>query len=212
MGDLVRLPARRGGSGERHPLGGASRRSDCACSLALAFGASLLRDRGDTEAALEAIDRLTALATEHKLYFWLANGMCNRGSVLLLEGAAEAAIPMLHQGLEVYRGIGVMASYSYYQSTLAAAYLAAGQIDEGLAAVDEGLGLCDTLLACFHRPELLRLRGELLLVRRDEAQAEECGGDRAGRCSAPAERRRARNRDTAGRAGYRMALLCFSKR
>ena len=140
--------------------------------LALGFGKSLSIDRGDADEATAAIDRLTVLASEQKLYFWLAAAMCGRGGVLLLAGDAEGAVPVLRQGLDLFRGLGVMSSYSYYLNYLAGAHLEAGQIDDGLAVVDEGLGLCEKLLARFHRPELLRLRGELLLRDGDAAAAE----------------------------------------
>jgi predicted ATPase len=63
-------------------------------------------------------------------------------------------------------------SYGYYLTYLAAACLAAGQLDEGLAVVDEGLGLCETLLGRFHEAELWRLRGELRRARGEGREAE----------------------------------------
>jgi TOMM system kinase/cyclase fusion protein len=135
--------------------------------IALGFGVALPLHRGETEAALAMIDRLTTIATEQKLFFWLAGAMCARGMALVHSGAAAAGVGLLRQGMDVYRGIGVMASYSYYLSEIVAGHLAAGQLDEGLALADEGLDLCDRLLARFHRPELLRLRGEILLARGD---------------------------------------------
>jgi TOMM system kinase/cyclase fusion protein len=140
--------------------------------IALGFGVSLPLHRGETEEALAMIDRLTTIATEQKLFFWLAGAMCTRGVAFVQTGAAEAGVALVRQGLDVYRGIGVMASYSYYLSQLVAAHLAAGQLDEGLAVADEGMDLCDRLLARFHRPELFRLRGELLLAKGDVEGAE----------------------------------------
>src|SRR4029077_7084694 len=124
------------------------------------------------EEALAMIDRLTDIATEQKLFFWLAGAMCTRGVVLVSTGAAGAGVGLLRQGMDVYRGIGVAASYSYYLSQLVAAHLAAGQLDEGLALADDGMNLCDRMLARFHRPELFRLRGELLLATGDVQAAE----------------------------------------
>jgi class 3 adenylate cyclase/tetratricopeptide (TPR) repeat protein len=140
--------------------------------LALGFDIPLLIDRGEAEAATTAIDRLTLQATEQKLYFWLAVAMCGRGGVLLLGGDAEGAVPVLRQGLDLLRSLGVMSSYSYYLNYLVGAHLEAGQLDDARAVVDEGLELCTALLARFHRPELLRLRGELLLRQGDAERAE----------------------------------------
>jgi tetratricopeptide (TPR) repeat protein len=140
--------------------------------IALGFGVSLPLHRGETEEALAMIDRLTTIATEQKLFFWLAGGMCTRGVAFVQMGAAELGVGLLRQGADVYRSLGVMASYSYYLSQLVAAHLAAGQFDEGLALAEEGMDLCDRLLARFHRPELFRLRGELLLAKGDVEGAE----------------------------------------
>jgi tetratricopeptide (TPR) repeat protein len=140
--------------------------------IALGFGVSLPLHRGETEEALAMIDRLTTIATEQKLFFWLAGAMCTRGVAFVQMGAAEVGVGLLRQGVDAYRGIGVMASYSYYLSQLVGAHLAAGQLDEGLALADQGMDLCDRLLARFHRPELFRLRGELLLAKGDVEGAE----------------------------------------
>jgi ATP/maltotriose-dependent transcriptional regulator MalT len=140
--------------------------------LALGFDIPILIDRGEADAASADIDRLTLQATEQKLYFWLAVAMCGRGGVLLLAGDGEGAVPVLRQGLDLLKGLGVMSSYSYYLNYLAGAHLAAGQLDDARRVVDEGLELCGTLLARFHRAEFLRLRGELLLRHGDVENAE----------------------------------------
>lgn len=141
-------------------------------ALAIGFGLTLSHDRGEAQLALDMSERLIAISTEQRLYFWLAPASCGRGGALLLRGETEEAIAQLMQGLTLYKGIGVLTSYSYYLTYLAAAFLAAERADEGLAIVDESLQLCETHLACFHESELLRLRGDLLLLKNDAAAAE----------------------------------------
>ncbi len=140
--------------------------------LGVAFGIALaysLRD-ADTTAALA--DRLTAVATEQKMYFWLTVGHFGRGGALTLAGRADEAIPHVRQGLELAKMIGAMTLYGYYLTFLAGALEQAGNVDEGLAVVDEGLDLCATALARYHEPELHRLRGALLARRADVGGAE----------------------------------------
>ena len=72
------------------------------------------------------------------------------------------------------QAIGVRTSYPYHLSFLVEAYLKTGAVGEGLASAEEGLGLCQTLLDCFYEAEYHRLRGELLRLRRDAAEAERC--------------------------------------
>src|SRR5262249_51755074 len=61
---------------------------------------------------------------------------------------------------------------SYFLTYLAAACRDAGRLDDGLAAVDEGIAQCETLLIRLHESELLSLKGELL-QRQGDVQAAE---------------------------------------
>jgi len=143
-------------------------------ALALAFGGCLAHDRGDPTAAREASARSIALATEQKLYLWLAIATCVAGWAALREGNLEEGIAQAQGGLDVIRAVGMRTAYPYYLSFLVEGHLKAGAVDKGLAAVDEGLHMSATLLDCFYEAELHRLRGELLLCRGETAEAEAC--------------------------------------
>src|SRR5262249_51992711 len=69
--------------------------------IALAFATTLTHDRGDTAETLALTDRLTAQATEQRLYFWLAAAMCARGGALMQRGELDDAIAQIQQGLVV---------------------------------------------------------------------------------------------------------------
>jgi predicted ATPase len=115
---------------------------------------------------------MIALAGEQRLYFWLAVGTCARAAALLEHGETEPAIAEIQQGLALLRTIGIRSSYSYYLGYLAAAYARSGRIADALAVVDEGLGLCATLLARCHEADLWRMKGELLAREREPDAAE----------------------------------------
>jgi predicted ATPase len=140
--------------------------------LALGFGGMLACESGDAEAALVRSSRMISLATEQHIPFWLAGGNCEHGGALLLRGDAEAAIPHIKQGLDIYRAIGVRVSYSYFLRYLAEAYRVAGKTAEGLATVEEGLALCEATVARFHQADMWRLKGELLLQQGDMEAAD----------------------------------------
>jgi TOMM system kinase/cyclase fusion protein len=145
-----------------------------AIALALTFASSLAHDSGDTERARVLSERTIAIATEQKLYFWLATGTCVRGWVAMRHGDIDLAIAEIQRGLGILQAIGIRATYSYYLSFLAEAHLERGAVAEGLSVVDEGLGSCRTLVDRFYEPELYRLQGELRRAERDEAGAEAC--------------------------------------
>lgn len=140
--------------------------------LALGFGIVLAHACRDGDATLARSEELVVLATEQKLFFWLALGLCGRGGARALQGRAGDGIEDIQQGLSLLRMIGVIISYGYHLTFLAAAHLEMGQIAAGLAAVTEGLDLCAHGLGRFHEPELLRLQGELLRREGRLAEAE----------------------------------------
>jgi len=116
--------------------------------------------------------QLIALTEEQRLFAWWAPGAVMYGRALLEEGQTEEAIKLIRQGLDRYRLVGVMGAYSGYQTYLTRAYLEAGRLEEAAKTIDESLTLCRTLFARYHEPELLRLRGRLLLQQGDTAGAE----------------------------------------
>ena len=143
-----------------------------AIALALSFAAGIAHDHGDRDAALQYADACIELATEHKLYFWLATATCVRGWALAAGGDVDGGIAHITQGLGILEAIGIRITYGYYLSFLAEAHLARGDAEAGLAVVDQALALCATLLDTFYEPELHRLRGELELARGRVADGE----------------------------------------
>jgi TOMM system kinase/cyclase fusion protein len=149
------------------------RRDPYSLAAVLAFAGTLASECREGDAAKRYGERLMSLATEQRMPAFWAPGAVAFGSGLVANGAVERGIGAIRQGLERYRLLGIMASYSYYQSYLARACLSAGRPLEALAAIDEGLELCERLYARFHAPELWRLRGEVMLRRQDPVTAEE---------------------------------------
>ncbi len=147
-------------------------RNPTSLAAALGFDAMLMRHLGDSEGALAAADRLILLASEQKLYLWVAIGMLSRASALVATCDGGGALPVMQQGLMILQSIGTLLSFAYYQVELAEAHLLVGDLDAASAAIDVGLGFCATSLARFFAPELHRLRG-VVLARRGEAEAAE---------------------------------------
>jgi predicted ATPase len=131
----------------------------------------LLRDRQGAQAQAEA---LLALAAEQDLPLWLAGGAILHGWSLADRGERVVGIRELRQGLAAWRATGAEHLVPYFLALLAEACAAAGRPAEGLRAVEEGLAQAERTGERWCEPELLRLRGELLLLRapRHRAAAE----------------------------------------
>ncbi len=94
-----------------------------------------------------------------------------RGWALVWTGKRDEGYALLLQGLEQLRQVGSETGWPYLLSLLADARLRLGLIDEGLAAVSEGLAWGERTEQHMEDAELHRLRGELLLRTDDAAQA-----------------------------------------
>jgi predicted ATPase len=125
---------------------------------------------GDREAVLEQADRLMALAGEQDFPSWLAGATILRGWSL----ATQQGIKEMRQGLAAWRATGAEHLVPYFQALLAGACASAARAAEGLRLVEDALSRAERTGERWCEAELLRLRGELLLLRggRNRAVAE----------------------------------------
>jgi tetratricopeptide (TPR) repeat protein len=143
--------------------------------------------RGDVEGARRHAEQAIVVSTEQHFWGLLALGLCGQGLARVHGGEHAEGAAQIRQAIDGLRAAGARTPLGYYLTYLAEAHLAAGEVDEGLAAVAEGLRRCETELARTHEPELLRLEAELLRLRGDVPGAE----DRLRRAVALAESRAA---------------------
>jgi class 3 adenylate cyclase/predicted ATPase len=141
-------------------------------AIAMSYSVSLAHDEGDVDLAERTAETLALLAREQQMPVFLAAASCGRGWALLERGELAQGTAQIQLGLNLYRMAGVIVAYTFYLTYLADAQLRNGNVEAGLAAVDEGLLQCDTGLARFHESQLRRLKGELLLRRGDRDEAE----------------------------------------
>jgi len=140
-------------------------------AMAAAYGAAFAHDLGRPEVAVRRAGTVIAICSEHGFPFWLAIGLCIAGWGNAF-GGDQAATATLKQGLDILRAIGASVILPYYLSYLGEIQLAGGEVDGGLATVEEALAITRTNLGRHQVPELLRLKGELLLGKRDVQGAE----------------------------------------
>jgi len=125
-----------------------------------------------TEEVQRVAAEFVALSREQRFPFFLALASCGEGWTWLYRGDPDKAIAQIHEALENHKAIGTRLPRAYWLTYLIEVYLEVGRVQEGLAAVEEALGLSETQLDVFYDAELYRLRGELLLRVPDPVGAE----------------------------------------
>lgn len=129
---------------------------------------------GDFAAAEESIARLIEAAARINAPFWQTSGQFLSGKLMIERGDIERGVAVLNDAFEACRRTGWRMSYPEFKGALAMGLSGLGQLDEALAAVNEGL---DGAVQGEHGydlffAELLRIKGEILL-RREVATAAE---------------------------------------
>jgi predicted ATPase len=115
-----------------------------------------------------------ALADEHGFPHWAAYGRIVQGWVAAHNGDTTAGIALIREGLARTEATGSRNYYPFHLGLFAEALALAGEIDEGLAVLDQALANSAAYGQKGTDAELHRLRGELTrqLPRPDPAQTE----------------------------------------
>jgi predicted ATPase/DNA-binding winged helix-turn-helix (wHTH) protein len=112
-------------------------------------------------------DRLTRMlpeqATRHSLAVWHAYGRCFEAIILIRRGGFEPGLTRLRGAGNELRQAGFTQYYTPYLAALGEGLGGAGQIAAGLAAIDEGLARAERAEERWCLPELMRIKGELIL-------------------------------------------------
>jgi predicted ATPase len=119
--------------------------------------------RRETQAAHEQAEALIALATEQGFALFLAIGGILRGGTRTVRGQRGEQIGQIRQDLAAVRETGSAVWEPYFLGLLAEAYAQEGQVEAGLASLDEALAAAQATGQRMVEAELYRLRGSLLL-------------------------------------------------
>jgi class 3 adenylate cyclase/tetratricopeptide (TPR) repeat protein len=123
--------------------------------------------------AREYTSRALALSTEHGFLFWQAIALCEQGWLTLQAGNAQEAAALIQQGLSILDAVGSVINRTGFACLLLQAQLEGGMLAEGLKEAEAALGLCREAGALME-PEVLRLKGEMLLKSAPGEKAVEC--------------------------------------
>jgi predicted ATPase len=119
---------------------------------------------GDLAAAEHWVAMLIEHSERHALAVWHVLGRCLKGVLLIRRGEGGAGLLLLQAALEELRTTGYVLRYIGFLGALAEGLGAAGQVAKGLTAIEEALERSERNDARWCMAELLRIKGELLLL------------------------------------------------
>jgi predicted ATPase/DNA-binding winged helix-turn-helix (wHTH) protein len=129
---------------------------DAACVIALTVG--------DLAAAEQSLAVLLDHAVKHALGFWQALSHSYEGQLLIKRGNAAGGVRCLRTGLAELREARYVLRLPGLLGALAEGMAAAGQVAQALVVIDEALAECEHTDERWSMTELLRIKGELLLL------------------------------------------------
>jgi predicted ATPase len=142
-------------------------------SLAFAqnFAAVVHSFRREFDAAFSRAEATIDLASRHPLPQWLAEAVICRGFALVGLGQKSEGIAQLRAGLAAWNGTGCRLFDTQWLGFMAEAYVQSGQLEDALAALDRAAETAAATGECHYQAELYRLRGTVLAMTGDTAEA-----------------------------------------
>jgi predicted ATPase/DNA-binding winged helix-turn-helix (wHTH) protein len=133
--------------------------------VALALGGITTSLRvGDLATAERSIEELIDQAKRHSLAPYHAHGLGAKGMLFARRGDPATAVQLLRIALDGLRKSRYYIFYTMFLGNLAEALGAASRVDEGLAVIDEALGQVERNQEGWCHAEMLRIKGELVLL------------------------------------------------
>jgi predicted ATPase/predicted Ser/Thr protein kinase len=128
--------------------------------------------RRDPVALKENAEAMIQLANEKELPGWMGMGKSFHGEAFLMLGQVQDAIAPIREGTAIIESSNVKLYKPSTLRTLAKMRAQTGDLESGLALLDEALNVVEQTDERHWEAELYRFRGELLLMQDDDAAAE----------------------------------------
>jgi DNA-binding SARP family transcriptional activator/predicted ATPase len=135
-------------------------------------GAAFHLFRRESQAAQKHVEAVVRVSAKAGLAVYQAEGMCYRGWRQILVGQVDEGIAQLRQCLDTMQAVGTVRHRTSFLAALAEGYAKVGQPEQGLGVLAAAFSLVAQTGERYYLAELHRLKGELLLMQRDEAEAE----------------------------------------
>lgn len=118
----------------------------------------------DADAVLDCIDPALAIAAQQGFPHMIAQGLCIKGWAQCVKGRTDEGLPLLTQGVSMWRGMGANLRLPHYLGFLAEAYLCAGDAQAGLAAAEDSLQVATRSGEVLQLSDALRVKAELMVL------------------------------------------------
>src|ERR1700730_18089741 len=118
---------------------------------------------GDLMAVVRCLEMLLDYLAKHVLVFWHPWARCLEGALFIKRGDVETGLPLLRSALDELREGKLALPSTIFLSALAEGLAGVGHVTEGIAAIDEALARSERNEERWYVPELLRVKGELVL-------------------------------------------------
>jgi predicted ATPase/DNA-binding winged helix-turn-helix (wHTH) protein len=118
---------------------------------------------GDLVAVERSVAMLLDYSAKHVLVFWHAWARCLEGTLFIKRGDVETGLPLLRTALDELREAKLALPTTIFLSALAEGLAGVGHVTDGIAAIDEALARSERDEERWYVPELLRVKGELVL-------------------------------------------------
>ena len=139
-----------------HALSMCNALAQAACPIALFVG--------DLPTAERFVAMLVEHSERHALAVWQIWARCLRGVLLIRREEAVTGLSLLRAALEELRRTGYVLRYTGLLGVFAEGLGGVGQVSEGLMAIGEALARSERTEGRWNMAELLRIKGELLLL------------------------------------------------
>jgi predicted ATPase len=139
----------------------------------LLYQAVLCTLRGEPDMVLRRAQDGEALAAEQRLALSLSPDIL-RGGALLAQGSIENAVASIRAGLAAREAVGWYLFQPYHLATISEVLGRAGDYDGAMASVAEAQAMIEASSERWWEAEICRIKGELLLSRRNFTESEHC--------------------------------------
>jgi predicted ATPase/DNA-binding winged helix-turn-helix (wHTH) protein len=144
--------------------------------IALIWAVSVFLWNGDLDCADQSIDRFIDQADRHSLAPYQAVGRGVKGELMVRRGEPETGVVQLRAALETLHVLRYELLTTAFMTAVAEGLAMMGRFDEAIRAIDETIAVVERNGDLFTMPELLRVKGLILVSAQRPAplKAETC--------------------------------------